>query len=571
MTAAETGQKDRLYDLGTLVCGVLEAVSAEGDIEVEYGSYKNFMPFRAKLERRGDRFVTPILTFRYCRVRGKFAKLLFADSTKPLRELGRIEADEPMLGEISRVCNRTIHCCILPHECGNTTIHLQPQKSRDFVKSWKGKQDNFVLFDGARRDREVWVGDLFYEIRACMFGFRDCESVRNSFDVILCQMDAEGHVPGSSISMLTFPDYTAWFFIVLADYYMLSGDREYLAENAPRLRKVLRHMLNGLEGGLLKLSRGQTWAWTLARTGFITSSNCILYKALLSAKQIFEAAGKFDLSAELDKRAAEVKSRLNRETFDESAGADRDAVGADSYTLDANALAVLFGVCEEKNRARVLAVVRSKFWTEHGSLLCWPKEAPTAINHNHNNNVWPFVNCFEIEARLLCGHTEEAEELVRRVYGGMLARGADTVWEFFDGRTGDFVTERMEKVEDDRDNYDSECHGWSAGVASLYLKYAAGVSPRTPGYETCSIKPDFMRYDRISATLPTGFGSLGISLERNEERAELRVELPKGITAFWEGQGKLTGRIDVYPGEPLPSGVYRMSAEYLKKKEAKAI
>ena len=135
MTAAETGQKDRLYDLGTLVCGVLEAVSAEGDIEVEYGSYKNFMPFRAKLERRGDRFVTPILTFRYCRVRGKFAKLLFADSTKPLRELGRIEADEPMLGEISRVCNRTIHCCILPHECGNTTIHLQPQKSRDFVKS----------------------------------------------------------------------------------------------------------------------------------------------------------------------------------------------------------------------------------------------------------------------------------------------------------------------------------------------------------------------------------------------------------------------------------------------------
>lgn len=571
---AVRGAEKRIYDLGSLYNGVIEAApAAEADIEIHYGSYPDFMPFKAKMKRQGGKLASPILTLRYFSLEGdidKIGQLSFKYQMKPLSQEGKIDADDPLIAQLSRVCNHTVHCCIMPHWCGNSTIHLQPQRSRDFVARWRGKNDDFVLFDGARRDREVWVGDLYYEVRACIFGFRDCESVRNSFDVILCQMREDGYIPGSSISMLEFPDYTGWFFIALAEYYMLSGDLRYLEENREKLKQVLHYMLSTLSEGMFRLPQGRTWAWTLARQGYITSSNCILYKALLSAKQIFEAAGDTSVDGEmLETFAKNVRARVNAEMFDAKAGGYLDAAGSDMYTLDANVLAVLFGVCKEKDRDRVLAFVREKFWTEHGSLLCWPKEKATPINHNHTEQVWPYINCLEIEARFLCGHTEEAEELVRRVYGNMLARGADTFWEFFDGKTGAFVTERMEKVEDDRDNYDSECHGWSAGIASVYLRYAAGLVPVRPGYAECSLRPDFMHYDRFDAVCPTAQGNIEIHMRRSESRAEILLRIPDGIILTWAGSGTLRNQDrKILAGGRIVSGTYEMDSVYCKKKEA---
>lgn len=564
---------ENIYDLGKLCNGYVEAdVVAGASVRFFYGSFPNFMPFEAKMTRKGDICISSLLTLRYIRIEGDIGQvenLHFVSAMKPLAERGSLQSDDRFITDLARVCNHTIQCCIMPHSCGNSSIHLQPQSSRDFVSLWHGVNNDFVLFDGARRDREVWVGDLYYEVKACMFGFRDCESIRNSFDVILCKMDENGYIPGSSISALNFPDYTAWFFIVLEEYYVLSGDLEYLKKQENRLERVLKYLLDRLDGGLLSVPQGRTWAWTLDRKGFVTSSNCILYKALYSAKALFTALGRPAESVSmLEERAQLIKIRLNEQAFDTLAGAYRDAIGSEYYTLDANATAVLFGVCEIENRAQVLSFMREKFWTPNGSVLCWPKEKASAINHNHTENIWPFVNCLEIEARMMCGRFDEADALVRRVYGNMLSRGADTFWEFYDAKTGNFVVERMEQVEDDRDNYDSECHGWSAGIAALYLQYAAGLKPLAPGYRICAVAPHFMG-NRLEAVCPTEWGLISMKLVRSAFGVELNISAPAKVTLVWEGEGTLSSDCcKIENGMKFGSGVYLLDPCYYNKKEA---
>lgn len=79
------------------------------------------------------------------------------------------------------------------------------------------------LWDGVKRDRLVWVGDMHPEISVIKFVFGDDVCVRKSLDFI------KKSTPPTKW-MNNIPTYSMWWIIIHYDWYMYWGDFEYLKE-----------------------------------------------------------------------------------------------------------------------------------------------------------------------------------------------------------------------------------------------------------------------------------------------------------------------------------------------------
>ncbi len=546
-----------LYDLGALQNGALtfSYAAKEGrGAECFYGPYPDFIIFRCKYdaeEREGRRICRSrkLVTARYLCVRtenfpAEEVQVQFESKMYPLHRTGTFSCENELYNRMFSVCEHTLHCCVFPHTQGNSTFDLQSEKSQNFALNWHGKQTDYVIVDGARRDREVWVGDLYPEIRNVWALFSDRAVIRNTFDVILDQIREDGFIPASSISMQVFYEYNCWFLLVLEDYLKVSGDIEYYRENADKAERILEYILGRLQDGFLDLGKMQTWAWTSSRCGKITSSHCVLYGALCATARMKRTLdGDEKAAARYERIARELRARINAGAYDAENCLYYDVVGErDRYSLDASGLAVLFGVCEEQNAKNVLHSMKAKFRTPYGSLLYYPKEIPDGQNFVHNDHVWPFVNTFELEALLQNGETEQAQELLETVWGGMLKNGAETFWEVIEGADGTFMRTRMNNPPDDRDTWNSECHGWSAGLPYLLYTYFAGVRPAAYGYAEVLFSPVPADLGQIDAKFTTRYGEIEAHIRKNEGSREAVLICPEQIKVHFGPQVRLLSR-----------------------------
>lgn len=494
----------------------------------------------------------------------------FESKMFPVTQYGYFNCDDELLNKIFDVCKNTIHICMLPHYYGNSTINLQAEKCRKFADSWRGKKNDYVIVDGARRDREVWVGDLLPEMRSCWSIFKEAEIIKNSFEVILCQMEDDGYIPACSISMQKFLEYNCWFIIVFYEYILFSGDYDYLYKEIGKLQKIIKYIENELdEDGLLNLGIRQTWAWTLKRQGLITSSQCVLYKAFECASKLFSFVCDKELEKYYKDSAEALANFIRNRCYDKEEKLVLDVLdfnGGKVYSLDANCFALIFDLIDEEQKVNILSKMKEKFWTPFGSKLLVPEEEMNELNWVHNKHIWPFVVSFEVEARLKHGDYENAYELIKNCWGTMLEHNADTFWEIIDGDSGCFMTKRIMDADDDRDTWNSASHGWSAGVAHLMQCYITGVYPLTPGFAKFSLNPHLYKMTFLKAAVPAPMGEIMLEFMKIDFGYSLRLEIPHGLQCIWNSTDELyndKGRI-VLTGDTVPSGEYRLIVGDLK-------
>lgn len=535
-----------LYDLGTVMTGkflIRLTVQKPEELLFFYGPYHDFLKFRMEPEitpdGRGWRAAHEnVITCRYFKIICAEAlsdgvTLEFEPEMREVREYGQFISDRPLLNAIFRISAETVHLCMLKHFRGNATIRLQLPENQRFAEEWRGETTDYVLVDGARRDREVWVGDLLPEVRSAVLLFSDTEVVKNSFAAILSRIRPDGQIPASSISNQTFYEYNCWFAVVLYEYYMLSGDSSYVEGMMDTLLTVMHFITTLLNSdGLLRFGKMQTWAWTLKREGYVTSSHCVIYRAFTVTSRLCDEFGREKEAKRYRTLANRLKLSINRYAYDvsEKLYLDECRCAEQRYSLDANCLAILFGVADETVRPELLGRIKEKFWSPYGSLLLSPKEEPDGQNWVHNDHIWPFAVSFEVEARFLCGDYEGAAELIKRTWGTMIEHGADTFWEIVDASDGSFMKRRIVDADDDRDTYNSACHGWSAGLPGILLRYIAGFSPETPGFREFLFKPSLYGMTRLSVRFPSAVGLIEANLFRSEDTVTVRLTLPEGCT-----------------------------------------
>ena len=99
-----------------------------------------------------------------------------------------------------------------------------------------------LIYDGAKRDRLPWMGDLNPEIRTILTVFSDTSLVRKTLDFFKRKTPLPGWMNGG------FATYSLWFIISHWEYYEHSGDLRYLSEQKEYLGELLKIFSGMIDG-----------------------------------------------------------------------------------------------------------------------------------------------------------------------------------------------------------------------------------------------------------------------------------------------------------------------------------
>ncbi len=347
------------------------------------------------------------------------------------------------------------------------------------------------IWDGIKRDRLVWIGDMHPETTGivCLFG------ADPSVELSLSYCREHTPLPGW---LNHTPTYTAWWLVILYDYFLQNNNLPYLEAQKDYIKGALE-LISTLvkEDGSLIEDERCLFDWPShgsedEKIGILA----LLTLAARKAEKLFEVLG---LDRTPCERLLQKLSRTNAakvQTFKQCA-----------------AFQAYAGI-------RPAAEV-ADFLTREGA-----------------KGFSTFLSYYILSAISDAGRTAEAVRLMKEYYGGMLDMGATSFWEDFDldWMKGSAPIDRLPKAGEKDIHGDfgkhcyvgfrhSLCHGWSCGPVSFLIKKLGGIEPLEPGCKTVRVSPREAGLDWYEIRYPTPCGLIEIS--QKGDKAEVRA--PKEI------------------------------------------
>ena len=282
------------------------------------------------------------------------------------------------------------------------------------------------LWDGVKRDRLVWIGDMAPEVIALTTLYGRLSTIERSIDFIREQTPLPGW-------MSTMPMYSLWWIIVVSEYYERTGARAFTERQLPYLAALLTQ-LDGciLESGELNYpSYFVDWP-THGQPDEKAGCRAINIIAMKRAASLLRAFG-CDPSAAEELLRRLLKIEIHAETSKQVLALKHFATGL-----------------TERDKAKLV---------EGGAV-----------------GMSTFMSYYILKA-VASYDREGAVRMMKEYYGGMLDAGATTFWEDFDlawmkgsARIDELPKEGEKDLHGDHGAFcyrgfrHSLCHGWSAGI-----------------------------------------------------------------------------------------------------------
>jgi hypothetical protein len=398
-----------------------------------------------------------------------------------------------------------------------------------------------VIVDGPKRDRYLWAGDLYISglIQATTFG--DARPVLSTLAGFASRQQASGFLPacvsppataGSAICTApAFSEYVLYWALAVADAYQATGDIDAIRPLWPTFRRAMAwaegHV--GADGLFTFSPRAMGFNFAVEQdTGAGANVNWLLARAREQGAELATALGEPERAGRWRRDARELVAAIDRRLWNERIGAyGRSTAEPDVVAEDANVLPIVWDLMPAQRRARALRTVRERLSTPYGNR-----------SSTRSGFVPPFMNAFEVAARMQSGDAGGAFELLRRTWGWMLSQpkrlvgaggpvepAGTTGWEHVMAAGTLF-----------RGPHGSLAHAWSAGPAWLLPRYVAGVQPTAPGHRTWRLDPRLGGLRWVEATVPTPSGAIRVRHEVGRRAGRVRryavdVEVPAGTTA----------------------------------------
>jgi alpha-L-rhamnosidase len=144
--------------------------------------------------------------------------------------------DIPYLGSFKSSDNRLNNIWAT----GAYTVHLNMQQ---------------FLWDGIKRDRLVWVGDMHPEMMTISSVFGNQDIIPKSLDLAREQTPLPGWMNGISA-------YSMWWILLQRDWYQYQGNLPYLKQQQTYLTGLLNQLVGKIDdNGLEKLDGGRFLDW----------------------------------------------------------------------------------------------------------------------------------------------------------------------------------------------------------------------------------------------------------------------------------------------------------------------
>jgi hypothetical protein len=329
------------------------------------------------------------------------------------------------------------------------------------------------------------------------------------------------------VSHPTWP--TEWqfhaVFMAWADY-LYTGDAEWLVANYTNLRrKTLAYLAN--DRGLISTHGLGTSAkkvrsllglhnrkgprdivdWpAIERDGYemvpvSTAVNALYYRALLVAANIAQAIGRTGDMKQFRKSAERANAGFKATFYDPGRGLYVDGQGSTNISFHANMFALACGLVPAEAKASVVEFVVAKGMA--GSV---------------------YAAQYLLEALFEEGRVIDAIQL-------MTARHPRS-WAHMCYDVGSTMTTEAWDVAY-KPNQDWN-HAWATAPANIVPRYVVGVQPRSPGFETMTLRPNPGPLHWFRARVPTIRGSIDVDLRTSSNGVEIDVAPPGNTPLYVE-------------------------------------
>ena len=355
------------------------------------------------------------------------------------------------------------------------------------------------LWDGIKRDRLVWIGDMHTEVMTILscFGYNDI--VPKSLDFVRDETPI-----GSWMNGITA--YSIWWLLIHYKWYMYFGDKAYLEEQHEYMRKLLLMLTEAVdEDGGEKLPGRRFLDWPN------NANETAKHAGLQGLLRIAMLRGQFLMCELGDKEAADACAAAAEKLL-------RSVPDCDGSKQAASLLAIS-GIADPKK-------INDEIISVGGA-------------HGYST----FFGYYTLTAKALAGDYEGALRDIKEYWGAMLDMGATTFWEDFNldwldnaAPIDEIVPEGKIDIHGDYGAYcyvkfrHSLCHGWASGPCPWLSTYVLGVEVTEPGFKKVRINPHLGNLNFVRGTYPTPYGAIEIThYKRDDGTIKSDILLPEEI------------------------------------------
>lgn len=358
---------------------------------------------------------------------------------------------------------------------GAYTIHLNMQE---------------YVWDGIKRDRLVWIGDMHPETSTIQAVFGSDPSVPASLDLARDETPLPGWMDGIS-------SYSVWWILIHYGWYMQNGDKAYLEEQRTYLKGLLNQLcdLVDTETGMEKMPAMRFIDWPS------DGDEEAVHAGLQGLLKLGLVRGSF------------LCRELGEDAVAERCGKMADILQTHCPDPHGNKQAAAFlalsGIADSKAMNEVIKV-------------------------DGAHRLSTFLGYYVLKAQAMAGDMDGALSNISSYWGAMLDRGATTFWEDFNldwlegsGRIDEIVPEGVKDLHGDYGAHcyiglrHSLCHGWASGPTAFLSQYVLGFTPAAPGCRKMALRPSLGHLDFAEGSYPTPYGVIRV---RHEKAADGSVK-----------------------------------------------
>ncbi len=349
------------------------------------------------------------------------------------------------------------------------------------------------FMDGIKRDRWVWSGDAVQSFLMNYYLFFDLECVKRTIRLLRGKDPVTAHIN-------TIMDYTFYWFNGIYDYYLYSGDKDFLNEMYPKMQTLMDYCLKRTDENGMAEGQADDWIFVdwvdfpMHKRGVMCFEQILFCKALETMALCASLVG--DNLNDYAQKAEHLYKMFTKTFWSEEHHAFlhnlEDGRLNEMITKFPNMFALLYGYADKKRRDEIMKNV----------MLNKKVEAITT----------PYMRFYELETLCQAEMQNEVLSEIKSYWGGMLRQGATSFWEKYIPTE----TARQHLAMYGRPYGKSLCHAWGASPIYLLGKYYLGAKPTKPGYEEYEICPHLGTLQWMKGTVPTPWGNIHIEMNRHQ-------------------------------------------------------
>ncbi|CAF1047659.1 unnamed protein product [Rotaria sordida] len=405
-----------------------------------------------------------------------------------------------------------------------------------------------VILDGAKRDRNVWSGDLLVAGPVLYYSFYEPEYAAGSLAILNSYQLTNGPVssrinvgfplqrssPSDEFISPIFYSYTYFLtnLISVAEYYLYTGDVEFVHDQWSRMQLLMNFFSKLVDTNNLVVASNPIWGYDYnpsygTYNGKFTKLNILYAMALENAASLADVVNNATAALQYRQQAAAVRTAVNTYLYNSTANyymiSDQQTAG---IAQDTNSLAILSGIASELNSSipqRLLEQMKQKLRVLVANGTGYLSTTADGIPSGTSVIVSPFISFFHAAAAFEQDRSDLAFDVLDSVWSPMAQPGpyfTGTFWE-------------SERPNGYPGASTSMAHTWSAGITPILSKYVLGIKPMSAGYTKWSIRPQPGNLTWAAGSVCTPHGIITVNWNNSHAEFRIVVNIPRSTSGIY--------------------------------------